>query len=145
MPTNDHQAAAEIFVIPSDRIKIHVTYAGGSFGRRASKVSDYTVEACQLAKVVRKPLKLVWSREDDMRGGSYRPMNYHCLTLGFDAKGQLMAWDHHVVGQSIVNSSPFEAMMVSKGVEELVVEGLKETPYPVANFRLQQTDRKSVV
>jgi isoquinoline 1-oxidoreductase beta subunit len=139
MPTNDHQAAAEIFGIPYDRVKIHVTYAGGSFGRRASKVSDYTVEACQLAKVVRKPLKVVWSREDDMRGGSYRPMNYHRLTLGLDSKGQLMAWDHHVVGQSIVNGSPFEAMMVSKGVEELVVEGLKDTPYPLANFRLQQT------
>jgi len=139
MPTNDHQAAAEIFGIPMNRIKIHVTYAGGSFGRRASKVSDYTVEACQLAKVVRKPLKVVWSREDDMRGGSYRPMNYHRLTLGLDSKGQLIAWEHHVVGQSIVNGSPFEAMMVSKGVEELVVEGLKETPYPLTNFRLQQT------
>jgi isoquinoline 1-oxidoreductase beta subunit len=139
MPTNDHQAAVEIFGIPYDQVKIHVTYAGGSFGRRASKVSDYTVEACQLAKVVRKPLKVVWSREDDMRGGSYRPMNYHRLTLGLDSKGQLLAWDHHVVGQSIVNGSPFEAMMVAKGVEELVVEGLKETPYPLANFRLQQT------
>jgi len=139
LPTSDHAAAANALGIPLDQIKIHVTYAGGSFGRRSSKVSDYTVETCELAKVVKKPLKLVWSREDDIRGGYYRPMNYHRVKLGLDPRGHLLAWDHHLVGQSIVQGSQFESIMVKNGVEELVVEGVKETPYPLANFRLEQT------
>jgi isoquinoline 1-oxidoreductase beta subunit len=139
MPTNDHQAAAKILGLPLEKIKIHITYAGGSFGRRANKDSDYVVEACQLAKIVKKPLKIVWSREDDMRGGYYRPMNFHRAKIGLDQAGKMVAWDHHIVGQSLVNGSMFESFMVKGGVEDTIVEGMKETAYAFERFRLEQT------
>jgi isoquinoline 1-oxidoreductase beta subunit len=139
MPTGDRAAAAKTLGIPVEKVGMHITYAGGSFGRRANKVSDYVVEACELAKVVKKPLKVVWSREDDMRGGFYRPMNYHRVKLGLDHSKNLVAWDHHIVGQSLMEGSFLESMMVKNGVEDAVVEGVKDTPYSLKNFRLQQT------
>ena len=139
MPTNDHSAAAKILGLPLDKIKIHVTYAGGSFGRRACKVSDYVSEGCELAKIVKKPIKIVWSREDDMRGGYYRPMNFHRVKVGLDKSGHVLAWDHHIVGQSIMKGSPFESFAVKNGIEETVVEGVKDTPYALTDFRVRQT------
>ena len=139
MPTGDHAVAAKTLGIAPEKIKLHITYAGGSFGRRANTKSDYVLEACELAKIVKKPLKVVWSREDDMRGGYYRPMNFHRVTLGLNASHQLNAWDHHIVGQSIMKGSIFESMMVKNGIEEAVIEGVKDTPYALENFRLHQT------
>lgn len=81
MPTIDRDTAAKILGMAPETVKVNTVYAGGSFGRRANKASDYVVEAAQLAKVVKKPLKVVWTREDDMRGGYYRPMNYHKVHL----------------------------------------------------------------
>lgn len=139
MPTMDMGAVAKVLNLKPENIQIHTTYAGGSFGRRASKTSDYIVEACQLAKIVKKPLKVVWTREDDMRGGYYRPMNFHKVKLGFDDKNKLVAWDHHIVGQSIVGGSPLEAMMVKDGLERVVTEGVSQTHYDLKNFRCEQT------
>jgi isoquinoline 1-oxidoreductase beta subunit len=139
MPQMDVKTASDILGVPMDKVKINVTYAGGSFGRRASKASDYTREACQLAKVVKKPIKVVYSREDDMRGGYYRPMTYHQVKLGLDKKGQLAAWDHFIVGQSIMKGTFMEAMMLKGGVDDTVVEGVKGTKYEIPAFKLQQT------
>jgi isoquinoline 1-oxidoreductase beta subunit len=138
MPGLDQGAAAKTLGIAPDKITVHTTYAGGSFGRRGNKVSDYVVEACQLAKEVKKPLKVVWTRENDMRGGYYRPMNFHKITIGLDEKNHLAAWDHHIVGQGIMSGSPF-AMMVKNGIEPTVVEGVAETVYDLKDFRCQQT------
>jgi isoquinoline 1-oxidoreductase beta subunit len=139
MPTQDLAAAAKILELAPEKIKLHVTYAGGSFGRRASKVSDYMVEACQLAKLVKKPIKVVYAREDDMRGGYYRPMTYHRVQLGTDAKKQLVAWDHFIVGQSIMKGTMMESSMVKSGIDHTVVEGVRGTSYPIENFRVQET------
>jgi isoquinoline 1-oxidoreductase beta subunit len=138
MPTLDRDAASKTLGISADKINLHTTYAGGSFGRRASKDADYVIEACQLAKLVKKPLKVVWSREDDMRGGYYRPMNYHKVVVGLDAKNNVQAWDHHVIGQSIMAGTMFAKW--SKGpAEEAVVEGVHDSVYKFTNFRCQQT------
>jgi isoquinoline 1-oxidoreductase beta subunit len=139
MPTNDTAAAAKIFGITPDKVEIHVTYAGGSFGRRGSKNSDYVVEACELAKVVKKPIKIVYAREDDMRGGYYRPLTFHRVRLGTDASNSLKAWDHFIVGQSIMKGSPFESFGIKNGIDDAVVEGVRETKYALENFRVQQT------
>ncbi len=138
MPGVDQGAAAQVLGIPPASVKVNTTYAGGSFGRRASKTCDYVVIAAQLAKEVKKPLKVVWSREDDMRGGYYRPMAFHRVTLGFDKK-KLVAWDHHVVCQGIMKGTPFEAMMVKNGIEGTAVEGIAGTHYDVGPFRCRQT------
>ena len=142
MPTLDKSGAAKALGIKADNVAIHTTYAGGSFGRRASKTSDYILEACHLAKVVKKPLKVVWTREDDMRGGYYRPMNFHKVSLGFDDKGKLLAWQHHIVGQSIMAGSPMEGM-IKGGIEDAVVEGVAKTHYNLTNFRCEQTRPKT--
>lgn len=138
MPTMDNGAAAKVLGIKPDKVNIYTTYAGGSFGRRASKTSDYVIEACELAKVVKKPLKVAWTREDDMRGGYYRPMNFHKVSVGFDDKNQLLAWRHHIVGQSIMANTVM-AGMIKNGIEETVVEGVAKTHYDIANFRCEQT------
>ncbi len=139
MPTVDRDTAAKVLGLPPEKVNVQTAYAGGSFGRRANKNSDYVVEACEIAKKVKKPLKVVWTREDDMRGGYYRPMNFHKVQVGFDAKNQLLAWDHHIVGQSVIGGSVFEPMMVKNGIEPTVTEGVSDTPYSFAHFRCQQT------
>lgn len=139
MPTGDRDTAMQVLGLPADKVNVHTVYGGGSFGRRASKNSDYVAEACALAKIVKKPLKITWTREDDMRGGSYRPMNFHKARVGLNEKGQIVAWDHHVIGQSILHGSPFEPFMVKNGLESTVTEGVTETPYKFQNFRCQQT------
>ncbi len=139
MPTMDMGIVMKELSLPPDKINIHTTYAGGSFGRRANKNSDYVLEACALAKIVKKPLKIAWTREDDMRGGYYRPMNFHKVSIGLDQKNNILAWDHHVVGQSIMAGSVLEAMVVKNGLESTVTEGVSETRYDLTNFRCEQT------
>lgn len=87
-----------------EQVAINMLYAGGSFGRRANSASDYVVEAATIAKALAAagkrdiPIKLVWSREDDMRGGYYRPAYYHTLKAGLDGNGRVIAWQHRIVG-----------------------------------------------
>jgi isoquinoline 1-oxidoreductase subunit beta len=112
-----------------------VQSAGGGFGRRAIPTSDYVVEACGIARAaqaagLKAPVRTVWSREDDIKGGYYRPMHVHRAQVGFDERGRVLAWDHVIVGQSIVAGSPFESMMVKNGVDATAVEGMRE-PYAV--------------
>lgn len=138
MPTMDRDMAAKILGLKPDEVRVNTTYAGGSFGRRASKTSDYVVEASQLAKIVKKPLKVVWTREDDMKGAYYRPMNFHRVKIGLDKGNKFLAWDHLMVGQSVIGGSMFEPMLVKDGVEATIVEGVADTRYNFANFRCRQ-------
>ena len=135
MPGLDAMAAAKTLGLPPQNIQVHTQMAGGGFGRRAIPSSDYVVEACGVAKAVRTagisaPVRTLWSREDDIKGGYYRPMHVHRAEIGFDAKGRILAWDHTIVGQSIIKGSPFEAFMVKNGIDATAIEGMKE-PYDV--------------
>jgi isoquinoline 1-oxidoreductase beta subunit len=127
--------AATLGLKPQD-VQLTTLMAGGGFGRRAVPTSDYLVEAAQVAKAWRAagqsgPLKIVWSREDDIRGGYYRPMHVHRAEIGFDDKGHVLGWDHTIVGQSILMGTPFEAFMVKNGVDSVSTEGVVDTPYNV--------------
>lgn len=135
MPGLDGAAAARVLGLPPEQVRVHVQAAGGGFGRRAIATSDYVVEACTIAKAARvaglqAPLRTLWSREDDIRGGYYRPMHLHRARIGFDERGRVLAWDHVIVGQSIVGGTPFEAMLVKNGVDGTMIEGMRE-PYPL--------------
>lgn len=135
MPGLDGMAAARVLGLQPEQIKVNVQMAGGGFGRRAIPTSEYVVEACGIAQAARKaglnvPVRTVWSREDDIKGGYYRPMHLHRARIGFDAQGQVLAWDHAIVGQSIVGGTFFEGMMVKNGVDATAVEGMR-APYPV--------------
>lgn len=139
MPTLDQGAAAKVLGLRPEDVTVHTTYAGGSFGRRASKVNEYIILSCELAKKLKKPVKVVFTREDDMHGGFYRPMNFHRVKLGFDEKNQLLGWKHHIVGQTVIGGSIFEGMMVKDGLEATVTEGISDTHYDLPNFLVEQT------
>jgi isoquinoline 1-oxidoreductase beta subunit len=133
MPGLDGMAAAKVLGVPPQNVKVNVQMAGGGFGRRAIATSDYVAEACAVAKAaqgagIAAPIRTLWSREDDIRGGYYRPMHLHNARIGFDHQGQVTAWDHVIVGQSILAGTPFEPMMVKDGIDATAVEGMKE-PY----------------
>lgn len=139
MPTVDQGTAAKVLGLKPEQVNVHTTYAGGSFGRRANKNSDYVVIACELAKIIKKPVKYVMMREDDTRAGFYRPMNFHRVKLGVDNKGKLLGWHHHIVGQSVIGNSVFESMMVKNGLESTITEGISDTHYNIPAFRCEQT------
>ncbi|MFY9509764.1 MAG: molybdopterin cofactor-binding domain-containing protein, partial [Rubrivivax sp.] len=132
--TVDQAAVAQTLGLAPDKVQLHTLMAGGGFGRRGVPTSDYLVEAAQVAKAWRargrrEPLKLMWSREDDIRGGYYRPAHMHRAEIGLDAQGRVLAWQHRIVGQSIITGTPFEPFMVKDGVDAVSVEGVADTPY----------------
>ena len=142
MPTGPHMAFQQIFNLPADKIHIKTLLAGGSFGRRATPEADYQVEAA-LAFVMTdrsRPVKLVWDREDDIRGGYYRPATGHKVRVGLDAEGNIAAWEHQVAGQSIMKGTPFEAVAVRDGIDNSTVEGLADNPYAIPNMSVGLTD-----
>ncbi len=139
MPTIDRDTAARVLNLKQEDVTVHTTYAGGSFGRRASKNSDYIIQACEIAKVVKKPFKLVMTREDDTRAGYYRPLTCHYVKIGLDDKNQLQSWHHHIVGQTVMGNSFFGDMMIKNGLESAVTEGVTESPYQFKHFRVEQT------
>jgi len=135
MPGLDGMAAARVLGFKPEQIQVHVQTAGGGFGRRAIPTSEYVVESCSIAKATRAaglnvPVRTLWSREDDIKGGYYRPMHLHRARIGFDDKGQVLAWDHTLVGQSIISGTFFEGMMVKNGIDATAIEGMRE-PYPL--------------
>ncbi|WP_396616500.1 molybdopterin cofactor-binding domain-containing protein [Lysobacter soli] len=129
--TLDQQVAAKILGITPDKVNIHTTFLGGAFGRRATPTSDFVSEAVEVAKAAGKPVKTVWTREDDIRGGYYRPMYVQQARIALDDAGNPVAWHHVLVGQSILIGSPFEAMMVKGGIDGTSVEGVVDSPYIV--------------
>ncbi|BEP69909.1 MULTISPECIES: molybdopterin cofactor-binding domain-containing protein [unclassified Variovorax] len=132
----DGQAAARTLKLDPAQVKVNVQMAGGGFGRRFVGSSDFVVEACEIAKAARAaglkdaPVRLLWSREDDIKGGYYRPMHLHRARIGFDARGKILAWDHVIVGQSITAGTVFAGSMVKDGIDATAVEGMRD-PYPV--------------
>jgi isoquinoline 1-oxidoreductase beta subunit len=94
------------------------------------------LEAANIVKAIngRAPVKLVWSREDDMRAGYYRPIYFHKMAAALDDEGNPVAWQHRIVGQSIMAGSPFEEGMVKGGVDGSSVEGAANMPYAVPNI-----------
>jgi isoquinoline 1-oxidoreductase subunit beta len=131
----DQAAAAAVVGLKPGQVTLNTMMAGGGFGRRATPTSDFVVEAAHVAKAYKAaghtgPVKLIWSREDDIRGGYYRPSHVHRVDIGLDAGGNIVAWDHAIVGQSIMAGTSFEPYMVKNGIDRTMVEGMGE-PYDV--------------
>ena len=127
--TNDQATAARIVGTAPENVTIHTMFLGGGFGRRATPTSDFVSEAVHVAKAAGVPVKVVWTREDDMRGGYYRPLFVHRIEAGLDAQGLPVAWKHTIVGQSILAGTPFEKALVKNGVDETSIEGAADSPY----------------
>jgi isoquinoline 1-oxidoreductase beta subunit len=123
-----HGAIAAVAGLKLEQVTLHTMTAGGSFGRRGVPTADDLIEAVNIAKAYKRgPLKVIWSREDDIKGGYYRPSHVHKVDIGLDAKGDILAWDHVIVGQSISTGTPFEQALVKNGVDVSMVEGIGET------------------
>jgi isoquinoline 1-oxidoreductase beta subunit len=137
--TVDQANAAKAAGLDARQVQIHTIFAGGSFGRRANPTSDYIVEGVHVAKALsgRAPIHLVWTREDDIRGGYYRPMFAHRVRAGLDRRGNPLAWHHRLVGQSILANTPFEGAMVVNGIDETSVEGVVDMPYAIPNLAVE--------
>ncbi len=134
--TIDLMTSSNILGLKPDKVRLNTTFLGGGFGRRATPTSDWIVEACHVAKAARAagvtaPIKTVWTREDDLAGGYYRPMFHHRLVGGLDAQGKVIAWQQTIVGQSFIAGTPFEAMMIKNGVDDTSVEGAAHSIYKI--------------
>ncbi|MBK7644602.1 MAG: xanthine dehydrogenase family protein molybdopterin-binding subunit [Planctomycetes bacterium] len=134
--TVDHAAASATAGLDPQKVKLHTTFLGGGFGRRANPASDYIVEAVKIAMAAKAPVKLVWTRDDDMRGGYYRPMWHSRIRAGLDASGAIASWMHTIVGQSFIVGTPFEPFIIKDGIDGTSVEGSADTDYAFPNLQV---------
>ncbi len=138
--TVDQMAIAQYTGLKPEQVRLNQVFAGGSFGRRASTTSDYLIEAVSIAVALTRagkpgiPVKMVWTREDDMRAGYYRPIYVHAISAGLDANGNIDGWLHRIAGQSILTGSAFESVMVKDGIDITSVEGASTLPYAIPHL-----------
>ncbi len=139
LQTMDHNVAAAILGLPMDKVEIVTLWAGGSFGRRAIYNAHYVAEAATLAKAWGKsqPIKIVWTREDDIKGGYYRPLAVHKVRAGIGEDGSILGWHHRAAGKSIMIGTPFEQFAVKDGVDHVSVEGLEDATYAIDGFQVE--------
>ena len=137
--TIDQGTVAAILGLEPHRVHIHTMFAGGGFGRRATPTADYLADTARVMKAWlaagrSEPLKVIWTREDDVRGGYYRPFTMHRAEIGLDGNGGVSAWKHTIVSPSILKGTAFEQFLVKDGVDATAVEGVADTAYelPVA-------------
>lgn len=128
MPMAEQSAAAKILNLKPEQITVHTLFLGGGFGRRANPSADFVSEAVHVAKESGEFIKMVWTREDDVRGAYYRPSFVHRVRAGIDANGKIVAWEHNLAGQSVLAGTPFEGG-VANGIDPASVEGVSDSPY----------------
>jgi isoquinoline 1-oxidoreductase subunit beta len=109
--------------------------AGGSFGRRAQANLHFPIELAEVARAIgpHQPVKLVWTREDDIQGGCYRPLFVHRLR-GVIRNGEILAWSNSIAGQSYMTGTPFEGWL-KNGIDPAMSEGANELLYEIEHFR----------
>jgi len=130
--------------VPKEKVTVHMTYSGGSFGRRYQW--DYQAEAWQVAKEMKVPVQLLWSREDDMQHDFYRPYSFHRMTAGLDAENRLQAWKHRIVTtpiRAVFDSA--ESLRDPKHVASQEIGGADTPPYAVPNFHVDYAPVESAV
>ena len=126
--------AARVLGLAPEKVILHTAYLGGAFGRRGNPYSDFVVEAAEIAKVLKRPVKVIWTREDDTQGGYYRPLWYSRLSGGLDAEGKPIAWHHTIVGQSIMKGTLYASRRIKDGIDTASTEGAATLPYEIPNL-----------
>jgi isoquinoline 1-oxidoreductase beta subunit len=139
LQTIEQAVVAANLGVTTDKVRLHTQWAGGSFGRRATPSADYFAETASIVRATggKAPVHLVWTREDDMAGGFYRPMVVHRLRAGLDAEGGITGWEHRTIGKSIMIGTAFETMIVKDGIDATTVEGASDTPYALPAYRFE--------
>ncbi|WP_273691809.1 xanthine dehydrogenase family protein molybdopterin-binding subunit [Ketogulonicigenium vulgare] len=137
-----HPTVAAVLGLDPAMVENRPLYAGGSFGRRANFESDYQAEAAEAFAMTdrTRPVKLAWSREDDIQGGYYRPAFAHRVRVGLDGDGKIVAWDHRLAGQSIMKGSMFDPNGME--IDHISVEGVADTPYSLGTMHVGLTDQR---
>jgi isoquinoline 1-oxidoreductase subunit beta len=133
VPQSLQREVAGKLSIPVENVKVNTTLLGGGFGRRLDV--DYAVEAAQVSKAIAAPVKVVWTREDDMQHGYFRPTSYHKLAGGVDASGKITAWSHRVVAPSITGQRWPDR--IKDGMDPSAVNGAANLPYAIPNIRVE--------
>jgi isoquinoline 1-oxidoreductase beta subunit len=131
-----HMAAIEASGLPMAKVKIHTTYLGGGFGRRGE--ADYVTEAVEISKAVKAPVKVVWSREDDMQHDFYRPISYARMTGAVDASGKATVFTQHLVQQSLMKRL---GSLPPNGVDFISMDGSATLPYDIPNLKIEYTEQ----
>ncbi|NDU92321.1 MAG: xanthine dehydrogenase family protein molybdopterin-binding subunit [Ferrovum sp.] len=126
--------AAQLTGLAPEKIRIHTQYLGGGFGRRFAP--DFVIEAVLLSKAVQSPVKVVYSREDDMHAAYYRPMALCALEAGLDAQGRPVHWHGTAVSDSIAEGTGFESVIIKNGIDFTSVEGLSDIAYDIPQFKV---------
>ncbi|MGD9783962.1 MAG: molybdopterin cofactor-binding domain-containing protein [Hyphomicrobiaceae bacterium] len=138
LPTVDQAAVAQVLGLRPEDVSITTLLAGGSFGRRATPNADIAVAAAEAAKALgeHRPLKLIWTREDDIRGGRYRPLNVHRIKGAVDAAGNIVSWEQTIAGQSIIAGTAFAAQMMKDGKDPTMTEGAADLAYAIPHLKV---------
>jgi isoquinoline 1-oxidoreductase beta subunit len=135
-PTQGQSATQETAMgltgLPRERVKVHTTFLGGGFGRRSEQ--DFIRDALECSMAVGAPVKVIWTREDDIRHGQYRPATYNRLRGGVDGQGRIVAWEHRIAGPSIM--ARVRPASARDGRDWSSTEGAKNLPYDIANLRV---------
>jgi isoquinoline 1-oxidoreductase subunit beta len=150
VPTFAQTAAANLTGLPRERVRVHNHLLGGGFGRRLEV--DFIVRAVEIAKQVASPVKVVWTREEDIQHDMYRPYYYDRIAAGLDRHGKPIAWTHRITGSSIIARVTSELfpktlkVMRAAGLRNLIamvrgldvdaVDGAAEPPYTFPNIRV---------
>ncbi|KQS36348.1 xanthine dehydrogenase family protein molybdopterin-binding subunit [Pedobacter sp. Leaf194] len=129
LPAAEQASAAKILGFAPEKVKVNIPFLGGGFGRRATPVTDFVSEAVHIAKNSGKSIKMVWSREDDMKGGHYRPFFVHNVQVGLNSEGLPVAWKHNIVGQSIMQAATPAFGAPKTPIDSTSVEGVMGSPY----------------
>jgi isoquinoline 1-oxidoreductase beta subunit len=139
----NQQAVIDKFGLPREKVVIHTTFLGGGFGRRL--YPDEIIDACEASKAVRKPVKVIWTREEDMRHGYYRPATYNVLSAALDKDGMPIAWTHRIVGPGLLTYfKPFEHL-VKEGIDPSSVSGAADVfPYAIPNVYVDYTMHNTI-
>ena len=126
------RVAAEVTGLPKEKVRIHTTLSGGGFGRRLEP--DFVSEAVRVSQAAGVPVKVIWTREDDMRNGFYRPTSYNRFSAGLDAAGRLVAWTHRIAGTPLrLKFGP-----LAKGIDDSLIDGAIDLPYAIPNLLVDQ-------
>jgi isoquinoline 1-oxidoreductase beta subunit len=136
LQTGDHHTIAGVLGLTPEQVQLETMLAGGSFGRRAQPTMHLAAELAHVAKAIGpgRPVKLIWTREDDIRGGYYRPLSLHRMR-GAVRDGKIVSWSNTAVGQSFVKGTSLEAILMKDGIDPTMVEGADNPPYDIADFR----------
>jgi isoquinoline 1-oxidoreductase beta subunit len=128
--TRTQQTAMAITGLPQERVRVHTLFLGGGFGRRSEQ--DFVRDAVSLAQQTGRPVKVIWSREDDIQHDYYRPATYNRLAAALDADGKPLAWRHRIAGPSIRARNSEQVR--ESGMDGSSVEGAENLPYEIANL-----------